>query len=237
MFHAQTWSYARNGNFMWTVNGRDVSAPGRRNARRVLRCSRIIHQGAQSYEIRALIPVGSGVPTMTHRIQQSNWYNGSSPNRVLTNLFNQGYLSWTGFEPIFNNPLSRLRDVGWVLDINPISIHDGFRGSRNSWPSTRETMLGGPAYSGAMNGPWHSPFLIWNGGIVPVTQPPQFPAGPVPHWPPPPPPPAPNPLPPSNPFRPEIFKPPSGGNDGNLADEGWNSTTSSNGTAPIAVAA
>jgi hypothetical protein len=53
----------------------------------------------------------------------------------------------------------------------------------------------------------------------------------------PPPPPPLVPLPPSSPFRPEIFKPPGGGTDENIAGEGWNFTAPSNKTALIAVAA
>lgn len=216
MFHAHSWNYSNwCGRFMWTVAQDDRSEPNGRNVRRVLRCRLPSdYTTGSSYD---LIHVGPGPPVAAHRVQESAWYRAGAPNQFFTELYNQGYLSYPGFEHIFNEPTALFRR-DMQRDINPSSVHGGFRQSRDHWPENEQAMLGNPGFERYGSHPWHSPFLIENGRIRPVTRPPNFPNTPPPPSSPPPPSPPPPPPPP-------FFLPPSGGtsNEGDH-DTGWNST-------------
>lgn len=208
MYHGHTW-FPRHDTaghaFMWTVDWNDRGFGGR-NQRRLLICRNGVqyHTGVRY----PTIPVGPDEIIGQRRMVDPRWAPGSAPDWVFTDLYTQGYLSYTGFEPILNTPLGIPRSEHYyppAYDIDPRAIQDDFRDSgtnaRQHWPDDATRMVGyGDDQRLHRATPWHSPFLIsrTTGRFVrrPVTELPNFPSGtprrPLhPHIVPPPPPPAP----------------------------------------------
>ncbi|KAF2446283.1 hypothetical protein P171DRAFT_512093 [Karstenula rhodostoma CBS 690.94] len=212
IYHAQAWlpNYDVAGNaFMWTVAGQDTGRNGR-NGRRVLNCRNgLAYSLGQQYPT---IPVGPGPIVSERRLVDPGWAPGSAPAWVFTNLYNQGYLGFSGIEPILNRPRGIARIDHYTppeYDLNITSVNDGFRprSHGHDGPEDATRMIGWQNDEDVGRAtPWNSPFIIrrsGNGRMVrrPVTELPTFPSGTQnPLIAPPPPAPAPNgPAPPPPP--------------------------------------
>lgn len=99
---------------------------------------------------------------------ERGWALGSAPQRVFSDLYmyNQGYLSLPGFEPIFNNVSGLVWETDGLIDVNPESIQYGFRDRGDFRPQNRQQMLSHEMYPYLMKRRFG--VLVSDRGIAPL---------------------------------------------------------------------